>query len=324
MLEAMTAPFPEDSLPPAGRELAGWIGSCLADVPGQTALVVLGGTGKVCRRLKAQGRQVLVVDTSWSHHLYQLAFLPDGRPAIGPDHLADWLRPSRDPASEERFAPWGDQVFTREEAAWLGIWRSRILDGGLSDRLKAKGAVAVMKVMSYWLAWNRKGLIHKPLPPAAVLRHCADEVDRTLPTPGTGCQARHVDIPDHVSPEPCDLLYCYVPPAGGMNAMDRRLAFWERWVLGAPQATLDFERPGHLGGPLADDTDRALAVGRLLERMVDIPTWSLAYCGDGDAMAVAVERLRPISFRQEVSVPYPHGQGSTIMREGLIVAKRAA
>ena len=309
---------------PAGRELAGWIASCLADVPGENALVLLGGTGRVSRRLKAQGRQILAYDSSWSHHLFALAMLPDGRVEIGADRLADWLRPPKDAVAGDRFGAWAGREFTREEALWLEVWRSRILEADLPPRLAAKGAVAVMKVMSYWLAWNRDGLCHKPLPRGAVLRHCADELDRATPIPGTGCEARRAALGAVLSPEACDLLYCYVPPAAGMNAMDRRLAFWERWVLGAPGAHLDFDIQGQLGGTLADDEDRASAVGRLLERMVDIPTWSLAYSGQGDAIAVAVERFRPLTFRQEVSVPYPHGQGSTIMREGLIVAKRAA
>ncbi len=308
---------------PAAAELGGWIATILADFPGPRAAVVLGRTGRVARRLAGQERRVIALEVARSHAWFERATLGEGLSAIGEHVVLDWVRTRREPEVVGRFAAWARTAFTAEEAAWLGIWRANILESGLPEAEAAIGVVAVMRTMAYWLAWNEISLGHKPLPPSTVFRHYLGELKRTKGRHPAG-EIRQIGLSSWPRLPACDLLYCYVPPREGMKAMDPRLSFWERWVLGDPEAPLEFDVEGRLGGWFASETDRATALGALLERMVDIPTWSLAYSGDGDALAVAVERLRPLSFRHEVAVPYPCGQESTIMKEGLMVARIAA
>ena len=309
--------------PGAAAELGGWIATTLADFPGARVAVVLGRTGRVSRRLAGQERSVIALEAARSHAWFERAALGAGLSALDEHVVLEWLRPRREPAVVGRFAAWANRAFTVEEAAWLGTWRANILESGLGGAGVAIGVVAVMRTMAYWLAWNEIALGHKPLLPQAVFRHYVGELERAGGGPMAG-EVRQIGPSSWPRLPACDLLYCYVPPREGMKAMDPRLPFWERWVLGDPEAPLEFDAEGRLGGWFASETDRATALGALLERMVDIPTWSLAYSGDGDALAVAVERLRPLSFRHEVAVPYPCGPESTIMKEGLMVARIAA
>ncbi len=308
---------------PAAAELGGWIATTLADFPGPRVAVLLGRTGRVSRRLAGQERSVIALEVARSHAWFERAWLGKGPSTIGADVVLDWLRPRREPAVVGRFAAWANRAFTVDEAAWLGIWRANIIESGRQEAEVAVGVAAVLRTMSYWLAWNENALGHKPLPPAAVFRHYVGELGSARGRHPAG-EVRQIGPSSWPRLPECDLLYCYVPPREGMKAMDPRLSFWERWVLGDPEAPLEFDAEGRLGGWFASETDRATALGALLERMVDIPTWSLAYSGDGDTLAIAVERLRPLTFRHEVAVPYPCGQESTIMKEGLMVARIAA
>ncbi|MBU6428103.1 MAG: hypothetical protein KGR26_03755 [Cyanobacteria bacterium REEB65] len=305
-----------------GRELASWISSCIAAIPGQQVAVLFGRTGRIPRRFKAQGRRVVVHDVCMCHHLFERALLLDAHAGIPPEAAAAWLQ--LHPQGGDPFGSWAGTAFTAEETRWLGSWRQHILESPIDPRQAACGTIAVFNTMAYWLTWNRNELGHKPLPPPSVFRHYVDQVNLQIQVSGQAHEAR-VGIPGSLPMPPgCDIFYCYLPPAEGMRAMDRRLAFWERWVLGDPAALLDFDRPGQLGGPFASEEDRAAELGRLLEKMVDIPTWCLAFSGQGDAIAAAVERWRPITALHEFAVPPWRGSRSVIIHEGLIVAGKAA
>lgn len=308
----------------SNRELAGWISGCLADVPARRAVLLDGGSGKVARRLKARDIAIRAVDSLQCHHFWNGALLPDGPAQITEAHLAEWMRLRKEPEVAGRFFAWANEVFSPEEAVWLGIWRANILESGLPFRAQAMGSVVVMRTMAYWLAWNRSEIGHKPLPPAAVFRHYADETNREVTQTGNVHEA--VFLPPGQDPDPgdADLLYCYVPPMEGMKAMDRRLPYWERWILGDPAVPLPFEAPDRLGGVFTHDESRLDALKQLLGKMVDVPVWALAYAGDGERLLAAVSELRPGVVRHQIQVPYPTESGSAIMNEGLIVATHGA
>lgn len=308
----------------SNRELAGWISGCLADVPAKQVCVLDGGAAKVARRFKAQNLSIRAVDSLQCHHFWHGALLPDGPAQITDAQLAEWMRLRKEPEVAGRFFAWANEAFSPEEAVWLGIWRANILESGLPFRIQALGSVVVMRTMAYWLSWNRSEIGHKPLPPAAVFRHYVDETNREITQMGNAYEA--VFLPPGRDPDPggADLLYCYVPPMEGMNAMDRRLPYWERWILGDPAAPLPFEAPDRLGGVFTDEESRLEALKQLLGKMVDVPVWALAYSGDGDPLAAAVSELRPHMVRHQILVPYPGPTGSAIMSEGLIVASHGA
>lgn len=309
---------------PEGRELAGWLASILSDLKLRSACVLFAGTGRVPQRLKSQGIAVRTLDTLQCHHFWNGALLPDGPAEITDEMVADWMRLRKETEVAGRFFPWANEAFTPEEAVWLGIWRANILDGGLPFRTQALGAVVVMRTMTYWLAWNKTELGHKPLPPAAVFRHYVDEANKRIWQSGRRHEALFSPPGSIPKVADCDLLYCYVPPRKGMKAMDRRLPYWERWVVGDPAAPLPIEAADRGGGVLDYEEDRIAALARLLRAMVEVPIWALAHGGDGDDLFEAVSALRPVTARHAIAVPYPTAAGSSIMTEGLIVAGNAA
>jgi hypothetical protein len=313
------------------RELAGWIAGILADQRASRALVLDGATARVARRLKQRGMAVRAADTWQSHHLWNGALVPDGPARIGEAQAAQWMRLRKESEVAGRFFAWANEVFSPEEAVWLGIWRANILESGLPFRLQALGSVVVMRTMAYWLAWNRSEIGHKPLPPAAVFRHYVDETNREITQSGNDHQA--VFLPPGLEPDPGDaeLLFWVVGSGAGIMALDPRLTYWERWILGDPAAELP--------------RSRADGIGPLLEKMVDVPVWALAYGGNppdrlamhgghrplcptsedvGQRLFSAILARRPDATRHEIQVPYPHPRGSAIMTEGLILASKAA
>ncbi len=324
----------------SNRELAGWVAGILAAQNASSALILDGAAARVARRLKARHLSVRAADTLQCHHFWNGALLPDGPAHISESQAADWMRLRKESDVAGRYFAWanesgaparrrlrgegGDPSFSPEEAVWLGIWRANILESGLPFRLQALGSVVVMRTMAYWLAWNRSEIGHKPLPPAAVFRHYVEETNREITQSGNEHQA--VFLPPGQDPDPGDaqILYRYVPPAEGMKAMDRRLPFWERWILGDPAAPLPSEDADEPDGVFAGEKDRLDAVSRLLGKMVDVPIWALAYGGDGGELFSAVLALRPGAQRHEIQVPYPDPKGSAIMTEGLILAPKAA
>ncbi len=308
----------------SNRELAGWISGCLAGLSAKRVCLLDGGTAKLARRFKAQNLSVRAVDSLQCHHFWHGALLPDGPAQISEAQAAEWMRLRKEPDIAGRFFGWANDVFSPEEAVWLGIWRSNILESGLPFRQQALGSVVVMRTMAYWLAWNRSDIGHKPLPPAAVFRHYVDETNREITQSGIPHEAVYLPAGQDPDPGGADLVYCYVPPMEGMKAMDRRLPYWERWILGDPAAPLPFEAPDRLGGVFADEESRLEALKRLLGKMVDVPVWALAYAGDGDSLVAAVTALRPNAVRHEIQVPYPDQTISAIMNEGLIVASHGA
>jgi len=294
----------------SNRELAGWIAGIVAKQGYERALVLDGGAARVARRLKAHAFSVRAADTWQCHHFWNGALLPDGPAGISETQAADWMRLRKEADVAGRFFAWANNHFSPEEAVWLGIWRANILETGLPFRLQALGSVVVMRTMAYWLAWNRSEIGHKPLPPAAVFRHYVDEANREITQTGNDHQA--IFLPPGQDPEPGDaaLLYCYVGDREGIKPLDPRIAFWERWILGDPAAPLP-----------ASEAD---ALSRLLDKMVDVPVWALAYGGDGSELFSTILAVRPDAVRHEIQVPYPHPRGSAIMTEGLILASKAA
>ncbi|MBI6545510.1 MAG: hypothetical protein HY692_01875 [Cyanobacteria bacterium NC_groundwater_1444_Ag_S-0.65um_54_12] len=302
------------------RELAGWISRHLANVQVHNAYVLFAGLGQVALRLRDQGWQIMALDTLHCHHLLSCAFLLEGAGGITEENVVSWMRLRKEPEIAGRFFSWANQVFTPEEAVWLGIWRANILESDQAPNVQAQGSAVVLRTMAYWLSWNRTELTYKSLPPAAVFRHYVAQINReaafgnrqnaTLLSPiGAIPQAANAD-----------LLYCYVPPCQGMGAMDARLPYWERWVLGDPIAPLPFEERGQLGGLFSRETDWIAAVVRLLGAMKEIPVWAIAYSGDGEQISSAVSSLRPIVSQHEIPVPYPGPDGTVINQENLIIA----
>ncbi|MNX77635.1 hypothetical protein D3C86_1091850 [compost metagenome] len=329
-MTAPISPLPaiEGPLPPPSRPPAAWAVDQLAGLGATSALCLFSGWGAEARALKRLGWSVATADPLFSSAWWSRAFVAGGAQPVGERRLAEWLKLRKEPEVVKRFLPWANRYFTPEETIWLGIWHQHLLGGALSDAERAIGVVAVYWAIRYWLAWNRQELGFKPMPPSAVFRHYVEQANRL--------REQHRGLPDgryaadRIPPEaalskyPGDLLYCYVPPLEGIGSLGLAQLLCERWTLGESALGVPLVPAETLGGAFSDPAAHLAAIERLLDSAEGFSSVALAYRGAlGPALEAVVAKRRPVLSRRELAVPYPLGERTRVVAEGLIVAGAA-
>lgn len=322
----MTAPLPDVTGPilRPGRPPATWVAEHLSVLGADSALCLFSGWGAEARALKKQGLTVTTADALDSSAWWNRAFVAEGVVPLSERRINEWSKLRKEPDVVKRFMPWANRYFTPEETIWLGIWYQHIHRSEASVAERAIGTVAVYWTIRYWLSWNQVELGFKPLPPSAVFRRYVDQAHRMLARM-QGSKARPHRA-EKMAPEaalakfPAELLFCYVPPVEGIEALGLAQALSERWTGGDPAARAGYAQ-GMLGGAFADAEAHLQAVSRLLSGASEYRLIALSYQGDmGEALAARVAESRPVLSRQELQVPYPGADGSSIIIQGLLVA----
>lgn len=319
-LHAVTGPIQPPIRPPAT-----WVAEHLAVLGAESVLCLFTGWGAEARALKKQGLTVTTADQLAASVWWNRAFVAAGVVPLSERRINEWSKLRKEPEVVKRFMPWANRYFTPEETIWLGIWYQHIHRSEASVAEKAIGTVAVYWTIRYWLSWNREELGFKPLPPSAVFRRYVEQAHRLLD--------RMQGLPPHahraekMAPEaalanfPGDLLLCYVPPVEGIEALGLAQQLCERWTGGDPTAPPMSYPQGTLGGAFEDSRAHLQAVSRLLSGASGHRLVALSYQGDvGEALEALVAESRPVLSRQELQVPYPDADGSSIIIQGLLVA----
>lgn len=320
----MTTPLPAVTGPilPPGRPPATWVAEHLSVLGAEEVLCLNTGWGSEARALKRQGLRVTTADALESSAWWNRAFVADGVAPLSERRLAEWSKLRKEPDVVKRFMPWANRYFTPEETIWLGIWYQHIHGSEATMAERALGTVAVYWTIRYWLSWNQVELGFKPLPPSAVFRRYVDTAHRMLARmePG-GHRAEKMAPEAALAAFPGGLLFCYIPPFEGIEALGLAQQLCEGWTVGDPAAKL----PGNPGPQRAEAArppeDQLQAVSRLLSGAAGHRLVALSYQGGmGGALAALVAEERPILLRQELQVPYPGADGSSIIIQGLLVA----
>ncbi|HEY9855779.1 MAG TPA: hypothetical protein V6D05_08600 [Stenomitos sp.] len=323
----MTAPLPDVTGPilPPVRPPATWVAEHLSVLGAESVLCLYSGWGAEARALKRQGMTVTTADLLDSSVWWNRAFVADGVVPLSDRRLAKWSKLRKEPDVVKRFMPWANRYFTPEETIWLGIWYQHIHGSEATWAERAIGTVAVYWTIRYWLGWNREELGFKPLPPSAVFRRYVEQAHRMLgrmqglkPRPH---RAEKMAPEAALAAFPGELLVCYVPPLGGIEAQGLAQQLCEQWTGGDPAGKPTAFPTGTLGSAFGDSEAHLQAVSRLLSAADAYRLVALPYQGEmGDALAALVAERRPILSRQELQVPYPGADGSSIIIQGLLVA----
>lgn len=323
----MTASLPDVSGPilPPGRPPATWVAEHLSVLGAETVLCLFSGWGAEARALKRQGMTVTTADELESSAWWNRAFIAPGVAPLSERRIAEWSKLRKEPDVVKRFMPWANRYFTPEETIWLGIWYQHIHGSEATVAERALGTVAVYWTIRYWLSWNRAELGFKPLPPSAVFRRYVETAHRMLARMQEAQPRLH--RAEKMAPEaalaeyPSELLVCYVPPLEGIEAQGLAQQLCERWTGGDPAAKRTLTPGSTLGGAFSHPEDHLQAVSRLLSAAEGHRLVALSYHGDqGEALAALVAERRPVLARQELQVPYPGADGSSIIIQGLLVA----
>lgn len=311
----MTAPLQADARPPAM-----WVAEQLSALESSSALCLFTGVGAEPRALKKLGWSVTTLDVLESSLWWNRAFVQEAVP-LGERKLGEWLKLRKESEVVKRFLPWAGRYFTPEETIWLGIWHQHILSGGGSVAEQAIGVVAVYWAIRYWLSWNRTEMGYKPLTPSAVFRHYVEQANRMILAPGLQA-GRAEKLPSDLvlTHFDADLLWCYVTPLEGIGTLGLAQRLCEQWTLGDPDARVN-ESAGALGAGTCGASTSEEAILRLLLASEGVPNVAFAYHGPaGSSLEALVKDYRSLVSRQELSVPYPGGDGSSIIIQGLLIA----
>lgn len=323
----MTAPLPAISGPilPPVRPPATWVAEHLSVLGAESVLCLYTGWGAEARALKRLGLTVTTADLLDSSVWWNRALVAAGVAPLGARRLAEWSKLRKEPDVVKRFMPWANRYFTPEETIWLGIWYHHIHRSQASVAERAIGTVAVYWTLRYWLSWNRAELGFKPLPPSAVFRRYVEQAHRMLarmqPLATRAHRAEKMAPEAALAKLPAELLCCYVPPSEGIEALGLAQQLCEQWTGGDPAAEPTALPKGTLGSPFDRPEAHLQAVSRLLSAAADYRLIALTYQGElGEALAALVAEQRPVLSRQELQVPYPGADGSSIIIQGLLVA----
>lgn len=323
----MTIPklaIPPKPLTPPSRPPSAWVAQQLSVLPVDKALCMFNGWGADARALRQLGWSIATSDLLQSSFWWNQAFIAEDSAPLCDRRLNDWLKLRKEPEIVKRFLSWANLHFTPEESIWLGIWYQHLLGSELPPSERAIGVVAVYWTLRYWLTWNRQELGFKPMPPSALFRHYVGQANRMI----RGSRGRSHGV-DRLAPEaalikhPSDLLYCYVPPCEGIGILGQTQPFWEQWTQGITTAVSSPFKGGALGGVFSQPEEHLAAVASLLEASEAFPYVALSYQGNlGPALEAMVAQRRPIMAREELPVPYPTAEGSSIIVQGILVAGR--
>lgn len=318
-LQAPRAPFIPPPRPPSG-----WVAQQLSTLPVESALCLFNGWGADARALRQLGWSIATADLLASSVWWNRAFISEESAPLGDRRLNEWLKLRKEPEIVKRFLSWANVHFTPEESIWLGIWYQHLLGSDVPQAERAIGIVAVYWAIRYWLTWNRQELGFKPMPPSGVFRHYVGQANRLLRERlGSSHGVEQLAPQAALSKYPSDLLYCYVPPHEGIGTLEQTQQLWEQWTQGITTAVATPFHDGTLGGGSVQPTDQLAAIARLLDAADEVPYLALSYQGDlGPALEAVLAQRRPVLAREELPVPYPAAEGSSIIVQGLLVAGR--
>lgn len=310
-LVTMRPPAPEATRPPAA-----WVAELLAPWGPGPILVLDDSDGALARGLMRSGWDVAVATRTEASRWWHQAWL-DAAATPGLELVARWGRVRPEPELHRRFGAWTHVHFTAEETTWLGIWHQHLLVEERGPE-RAAGVAAVFATMRYWLGYDRRELGDKPQVPLAVFRHYAGLFPRARrELAGTFRGAANMAPERALSEFPSELVYCYVPPPGGIGMLSSASNLWEQWTRGLPRPQGPLTQPG-TGDP-EEAADPGLTT--VLEA-AQVRLLALGYGGDrGERLAHLVTGVgRTILAHEELQVPYPGPMGTEWVTVGLLIA----
>lgn len=308
------------------RVLGSWILQNLSDLQFGSVYDPFSGSPKFGMYCKRMGYQVITSDILQCNYWWNKAFIDNAGVRVSEESKNNVL--NLDSTVSSLFSDWTDSFFTADECRQLEIWNSNINGINVSEEEKALLFVAVYLTMDYWITYNKRYFQTKNMNPNAVLSYYIDYVNNMVFDNGMPNVSYYHDAYDIASQIPTELVYMYLPAKEGFRNYNMRFYLWECWTRRVNQLNLEgviskYDHP-KLGETLMDIGSYSQAIESFLGKIQNNPIWVISYndqtAPSKEILYEAVKNYRQITKEVEIEIPYPTAAGTSIVKEGLIVA----
>lgn len=308
------------------RVLASWILQNLSDLQFSSVYDPFSGNPKFGTYMKKMGYQVITSDILQCNYWWNKALIDNKNVLISESTKNNIL--NLDSTVTSVFADWTDSFFTSDECRQLEIWNSNISMLSISEEEKAMLYVCVYLTMDYWITYNKRYFQTKNMSPNAVLRHYMDLINDVVFDNGMPNMSYYYDSYDIASQIPTELVYMYFPVKEGFRNYNMRFYLWECWTRRVNQLNLEgvINKAEHpkLGETFTDTGSYMKAIEAFLEKITNNNIWVISYndqiMPDKGSLIEIIKNYKKIHKEVEIDIPYPTAAGTSIVKEGIIIA----
>ncbi|MBC7476329.1 MAG: hypothetical protein H7263_18740 [Candidatus Sericytochromatia bacterium] len=138
----------------------------------------------------------------------------------------------------------------------------------------------------------------------------------------------YYDSYDIASQIPTELVYMYFPVKEGFRNYNMRFYLWECWTRRVNQLNLEgvINKAEHpkLGETFTDTGSYMKAIEAFLEKITNNNIWVISYndqiMPDKGSLIEIIKNYKKIHKEVEIDIPYPTAAGTSIVKEGIIIA----
>jgi adenine-specific DNA methylase len=308
------------------RVLASWVLQNLADLQFSSIYDPFSGNAKFGTYFKKMGYQVITSDILQCNYWWNKAVIDNKDTRISEQTKKSVL--NLDSTVTSIFADWTDSFFTAEECRQLEVWNSNINSLAIADEEKALLYVAVYLTMDYWITYNKRYFQTKFMNPNTVMSYYMDLVNKFVFDNGMPNVSYYYDSYDIASQIPTEVVYIYPPSRDGFRNYNMRFYLWECWTRRVNQLNLEgvIAKADHpkLGETFSDASSYTAALDAFLSKIKENPIWVISYNGQispGKEMLIEIiKNYKNIHKEVEIDIPYPTAAGTSMVREGIIIA----
>jgi adenine-specific DNA methylase len=308
------------------RLLPSWIWENISDLGIGSVYDAFSGIPKLSFFLKKNGIQVITSDILQCNYWWNKAIVENKSTYISQDTLEKVLNIESTIASV--FGEWTDSYFTKDECHSLEKWSTNINLLNINDEERALLYVSVYLTMSYWITYNRRYFQSKNINHNELFSYYVNNVNRMVFDNGMPNYCYCYDSYDIANQINTDAVYMYFPSKEGFRNYNMKFYLWECWTRRVSQINLEgvinkVEYP-KLGETFMDIDLYMKAIERFLSQVVNNRFWIVSYndqiLPNKESLIEIIQNYKSIHKNIEIEVPYPTATGTSITKEGIIVA----
>ncbi|GIW21156.1 MAG: hypothetical protein KatS3mg068_0163 [Candidatus Sericytochromatia bacterium] len=308
------------------RIIPSWIWENILDLQITSVYDPFSGIPKLATFFKKNGLQVITSDILQCNYWWNKALVENKGVYINQDVLEKVLYTESTIASV--FGEWADSYFTPDECRSLEKWSTNISLLNISDEERALLYVAVYLTISYWITYNKRYFQTKNVSPNDILAYYVNNINRMVFDNGMPNFCYYYDSYEIASQIGTEAVYMYFPSKEGFRNYNMRFYLWECWTRRVSQINLEgvinkVEYP-KLGETFTDKETYMNAIDSFLSQVVNNRVWIISYndqiLPNKEDLLELVQKYRTITKNVELEIPYPTAAGTSITKEGIIIA----
>lgn len=308
------------------RIIPSWIWENISDLQVSSIYDPFSGLPKLGSFLKKNGVQVITSDILQCNYWWNKALIENKSTYISQDTLEKVLNTESTIASV--FGEWSDSYFTPDECRSLEKWSTNISLLNITDEERALLYVSVYLTMSYWITYNKRYFQNKNIQPNELLSYYVNNVNKMVFDNGMPNFCYYYDSYEIANQIGTEAVYMYFPSKEGFRNYNMKFYLWECWTRRVSQINLEgvinkVEYP-KLGETFTDTDSYLKAIDSFLSQIVNNRVWIISYndqmLPNKESIIELVQNYKSINKDIEIEIPYPTAAGTSITKEGIIVA----